>query len=163
MTIGSKINREHLCLPLAPVLGNGLIIFAQVHTNGERIISFEDPICSFSLQPSLSANERKRLLYAGRGESIDHALACVLHDYHTKDSEFRKTYRNRQRPIQIAELMNRLDRWLVKHGGQLRAVSDFDGFIAVRLEGLIDPGDIFSYSIIAEATGKTFYHALARA
>jgi hypothetical protein len=145
-------------LPIRPVLDQGFIVFARAHYNGTRMVSFENPEAHYQVTEQVIFGRGES--HIGYGKTIDLAFGQALHSFHQSSPNYKSLYTTKERTYEIKKVIARLDGWLISHRGKLRMVSDFDGTILARLEGLIDPSDSLSEYIVLEASGRTFYGTL---
>jgi hypothetical protein len=160
MAIKTQPNLRNAGLPIHPVLERGFIIFAHAHYAGVYTVSFENPEAYYMDGNSDFDSKKLNKSYIGTGKSIDDALNQALHLFHQADTNYKNLYTVKERTHEIKNVISKLDKWLISHKGKLRAVSDFDGTVLIKLEGLTDPTDNLSPRLTLEGCGRTLYDAL---
>jgi hypothetical protein len=153
-------NFANVGLPIRPVLDCGFIVFAHAHYANVRTVSFENPEAYYRDGNNDFGDSKIQKSYIGTGKNIDAALNQALHLFHQADSNCKSLYTVKERTHEIKSIIAKLDNWLISHKGKLRAVSDFDGTVLVKLEGLTDPTDNLSPRLTIEGFGRTLYDAL---
>ena len=150
-----------LRLLLKPVFNQGLIVLANAHSSGIRVVTFEDPTIKLHWQHAESQINRAGSIYVGKGEKIQVALEGALKSFHGSNVNTSGTLTFERLPVYVTKMIASLDDWLVSHKGSLRAVRDFDGSIIVRLEGMLHTAGEAPKLVVIEKYGTTFYRALA--
>ncbi len=144
-------------LLIRPVLDQGFIIFVRAHYNGVRMVSFENPEAYYMASESELAVKKS---IVGTGKDVHTALAQALHLFHQASADYKSFFSTQEHTYKKQKAITDLDNWLVSHKGKLRIVSDFDGTVLARLEGLLNPNDSFSEYVVLEASGSTFHGAI---
>jgi hypothetical protein len=155
-TFRSNSNKTSL-YPLQPVLNSGLIMYARSYANEMRTVTFEDPAV---------ASQVSHNTYCGKGTDFITALTQALTNFHTSN-ETNKVIHLPINDLGIGEefvekLGKRIDVWLLKHQGLIRAFTLNDGTVQIELEGFAVPSD-FRSRILLEGNGKSFYSAFLNA
>lgn len=156
-SFAAGVRNNEVKLSIRPVLDQGLIVYADILPDGTRVVTFENPQTSFR-QGVLP--ETVRCDFFGQGSSIDVALFDALCKFHGIKNSGRLAKIYSARSSRITIMLSDLDAWLLEHDGRLRALSDFDGEIFLRLEGCIDIVKSRYQPIALESYGKSFFHAL---
>ena len=149
---------NHRALPIRPVLDDGFIIFARFHSDNIRIVSLENPDVHYRAAEEFLFDLKKS--FTGYGRNYETAFDNALHQFHCSNPNYKTLYSAMERTFEIRKTIAKLDSWLITYRGKLRVVSDFDGTVLARLEGVSRLNNSGSEYLFLEGSGKTFHDAL---
>ena len=153
-------------LALGKLFARDLVVYAWAAVDGLRIVTIED-LTALQVEFHTGQSGRRtaaQQLAIAKGFTVEHALKQAITACHkaleTGDMIHILSRKAKKTPHHTT---SKLDHWLVKHKGTMRAVQDIDGQILCILEGLKSPASSAYDRMTLEGVGKSLESALSDA